>query len=405
MNHQRLQERVRADFPFLKLGVAFLDNASTTQKPRRVVEAIVRYYEEYCSNIHRGLYAWSERATEECEQVRALIAQFLGAAAPEEIIFTSGATQSLNMAARMVAQFLSAGDEVVLTVAEHHSNLIPWQLIAKEKKLHLRFLELNDEWTITPEQFKKIITPKTKVLAMAHISNASGIILPVRTLAQLAHEHHITVIVDAAQSVPHLPVNVAALGADMLAFSGHKLYGPTGIGVLYGKRELLEHCEPVVGGGNMIDEVERMSATWAPLPAKFEAGTPPIAGIIGLGAALEYVAEIGGMAMIAAAEEELTQYARRAFADCSGVTLYAPKRPEYHAGIFSFIVDGVHPHDVAGMLDQDGVCVRAGHHCAQPLMKFWNLPATTRASLSFYNTPEDIDRLIAGIRKAQKLFA
>lgn len=397
-------QQLQKDFSFLQSGIAYLDNASTTQKPRVVVEAITRYYEEYCANVHRGLYAWSEKATEECENVRTRVQHFIGAAHPEEIIFTSGATQSLNMAARMIAPLLHEGDEIILTIAEHHSSLIPWQMVAKEKKLTLRFLELTKDGVIDSDTLPPLLNARSRVLVLTHIANASGIIVPVKKLSGMAHDHGLLVVVDGAQSVPHLPVNVAELGADMLAFSGHKIYGPTGIGVLYGKKELLEQCEPMMGGGNMIDEVERDHATWAPLPARFEAGTPHIAGIIGLGAALQYIETLGGMPAIAAVEEKLTQYARKRLAELSGVKIYSPSDTNAHTDIFSFTVDSVHPHDVAGMLDTDGVCVRAGHHCAQPLMKFWNVSATTRASIAFYNTENDIDRLIAGIQKAQKIF-
>ncbi len=394
--------QLKKDFPFLKSGIAFLDNASTTQKPQCVIDATTDYYRA-SANVHRGIYQLSERATEQYEAVRDHVQRLIGAEAREEIIFTSGATASLNTVAYMLAQQLTAGDEIILTAMEHHSNLVPWQLIAKEKGLKLVFLQPCDD-ALSIDELEKRITARTKVISMTHVSNASGYIVPVADFARVAHARGIRVVVDAAQSVPHMPVNVQELGADFLAFSAHKMCGPTGVGVLYGKRELLEQFEPIHGGGSMIEEVTLEASTWAPLPAKFEAGTPNIAGVLGFGAALTYLEQIG-FATIQKTVDEVYDYACTQMADCYGVELYGPKDRALRQSILSFTVDGVHPHDVATILDQEGVAVRAGHHCAQPLMQCWGVPATTRASLYFYNTKNDVDRLIAGIAKAQSIFA
>jgi len=395
-------KQLQKDFPFLKTKVAYLDNASTTQKPLAVVEATNAYYRA-SANVHRGIYTFSERATEQYEAVRDQVRQFINAEAREEIIFTSGTTQSLNTIAYMVAQKLRAGDEIILTPLEHHSNLVPWQIIAKEKKLTLKFLPLHNDDTLRVQDLKAMITKRTKVLALTHVSNASGYIVPVAKFAAVAHKQNIVVVVDAAQSVPHMPVDVQQLGADFLAFSAHKMCGPTGVGVLYGKRAILENTEPVMGGGSMIDEVELQSSTWAKLPAKFEPGTPNVAGVIGFGAALTYLKKIG-MKHIQIAVESLYDYAYAALTDCYGVQLYGPKDRALRQGILSFTIEGIHPHDVATILNDANVAVRAGHHCAQPLMCKWGVPATTRASLYFYNTRQDVDRLIKGIKKAQSIF-
>lgn len=397
------QKQLKKDFPFLKTGVAYLDNASTTQKPECVIDAMDAYYRS-AANVHRGIYTWSEGATAQYEAVRDQVCELIHAEAREEIIFTSGATQSLNMAAYLVAQTLKPGDEIIVTPLEHHSNLVPWQLIAAEKQCTIVSLPLRDDDTLHVDDLKKAITKKTRVLAMTHVSNASGYIVPVAEFARVAHKHDMFVVVDAAQSVPHMPVNVRDLGADFMAFSAHKMCGPTGVGVLYGKRALLEKLEPVMGGGSMIEEVEISHSTWAALPAKFEAGTPNIAGVIGFGAALTYLAEIG-MHNIAVYVDDLYDYACKQLSSVYGVTLYGPKKRALRQSILSFTVEGIHPHDIASILNDEGIAVRAGHHCAQPLMREWCVPATTRASLYFYNTREDVDRLIEGIKKAQSIFA
>jgi cysteine desulfurase/selenocysteine lyase len=397
---------MQRDFPFLASGLAYLDNASTAQKPTMVLDAMTDYYENYCANVHRGLYRTSEEATSRYEAVREAVARFIGAASEREVIFTSGTTHALNLVARLVAQDLQPGDEIVLTRLEHHANLIPWQLVARERGAVLKFLETNDDDELEVGALEPLLSDRTRVLSLTHISNASGYIAPVRELAAAAKQQNpgIVVIVDAAQSVPHLPVDVQDLGVDFLTFSGHKLCGPTGVGVLWGRLPLLEKYEPVFGGGSMIKEVGLTSSTWADVPQKFEPGTPNIAGVIGLGAAIAYLETIG-LEAIHAAVTELTGYALDTLGGLAGVRIYGPANRAVHAGIISFTVAGVHPHDLASVLDDAQIAVRAGHHCAQPLMKRWGVPATTRASLYFYNTRADIDRLAAGIQQAQKLLA
>lgn len=395
--------QLKKDFPFLKLGVSYVDNASTTQKPQCVIDATTDYYTNYAANVHRGIYALSETATEKYEATRDTVQHFINAAAREEIIFTAGTTQSLNLAARLVAQKLQEGDEIILSRMEHHAQIVPWQILAKEKGLKLKFLEPTPEETLDIEQLKSLITPKTKVLALIHVSNVTGYIVPVEEMTKIAHAHNMLVILDAAQSVPHMPIDVQKLGVDFLAFSGHKLCGPTGVGVLYGKKALLEHYSPVFGGGSMIAEVTLQESTWAELPLKFEPGTPNIAGVIGLGAAIEYLQSLG-MKHIQDITEHVYTYALNRFTELTDVTVYGPTSYSDRQSIIPFNVNGVHPHDVASLLDQSGVAVRAGHHCAQPLATYWNVPATVRASFYFYNTTEDVDRLIEAIKKAQATF-
>jgi cysteine desulfurase/selenocysteine lyase len=392
---------IRANFPFLQgSGVAWLDNASTTQKPQAVLDAMNRYYTEYCSNVHRGLYKASEAADAAFETVREQVRQFLNAASVEEIIFTSGATHSLNLAARLVGQTIQAEDEVVVTELEHHSNLVPWQLVTRERGANIVLLPLTENETLDPADFEKLITPRTKVLAVTHMSNVTGYVAPIKALIDIAHQHGITVVVDAAQSAAHGLVDVQALDADLLAFSGHKLLGPTGIGVLYGKKTLLEHYEPVYGGGMMIDTVTPQSSTWATLPTKFEPGTPNVAGVIGLGAALTYLQEIG-WSVIEQHIQTLTMTLRQQLLTVPGLRIMGPTTD--CTSVVSFVIDGLHPHDIAAILDQHAVAVRSGHHCAQPLHRRWGVPATTRASLYLYNTEADIEQLITGLLDARKV--
>lgn len=399
-----LAERVKNDFPLLQSGIAYLDSASTTLKPQSVISKITEYYTKYPANVHRGIYRISDQASEEFERVRGLVQRFIGAEHEEEIIFTSGTTHGLNLVALLLEQQLQPGDEVIVSNLEHHANLIPWQMLAKRVGIKLKFLITDDDQKIDPRQLDELINSRTKVLSISHGSNVSGYSPPVKELAATAHKHGMIVVVDGAQSTPYKPVNVVELGADFFAFSGHKMCGPTGVGVLYGKKELLEQLEPVVGGGSMIDEVTLESATWAPIPAKFEPGTPNIAGVIGLGAAIEYLSAIG-MEEIQRYEADVFTYAVNQFqSELPSVTMYGPTDLSSRSGIISFAAKGVHPHDMASVLDQENVAVRAGHHCAQPLMKHWGVPSTTRASMYFYNTREDIDRLILAIKKAQNLF-
>lgn len=391
----------RKQFPILRNNLIYLDNASTTLKPQSVIDAINEYYTKYSVNVHRGIYELSEHASQEYEAVRTQVQQFIGAAAPEEIIFTSGTTHSLNLAARLLAQQLEKGDEIILTRVEHHANIIPWQLVAAERGCTLKYLELNDNDEIDPEELSSLISPRSKILALTHMSNASGYIPPVRELIDIAHNANMLVVLDAAQSVPHMPTNVQELDCDLLAFSAHKMYGPTGTGVLYGKRALLEQCEPVFGGGSMIDEVYDQRSTWAPLPLKFEPGTPNIAGVIGLGAAITFVESIG-IENSMQHEQVLTNYALDQLEQIDEITVRGPLHRKTHGGIISFVSNTIHPHDIATILDQEHIAVRAGHHCAQPLMRAWNIPATTRISFALYNTTAEIDALVAGIAKAQQ---
>lgn len=402
MNNPLSPQQLAQDFPFLKSGVHYMDNASTTQRPRVVIDATTEYYTNYNANVHRGIYAWSEQASEAYEATRETVREFIGAQYAEEVLFTSGTTHSLNLAARLLGQDLQPGDEIIISAIEHHSNLVPWQLVAKDRGATLVLLDTNAADQIDPQALRDVITSRSKILSITHVSNVTGYVAPIRELAEIAHEQGLTVVVDGAQSVPHFPVNVQDLGADMLAFSGHKLCGPTGVGVLYGKRDLLNRLEPVYGGGNMIDEVTLEHSTWAPLPAKHEPGTPNVAGVIGLGAAIHYLQTLSLEAIhtrVEALYDELWQQVEAA----EGVTSYGPRDRGVRTGIVAFTVAGVHAHDVASVLDQQGVAVRAGHHCAQPLMRKWGVPSTTRASLYFYNTSEDIAALMNGIVKAQNL--
>lgn len=401
MNNLLTSEQLANDFPFLKSGIAFLDNAASTQKPQVMIDAVSNLYANSYANVHRGIYELSEAASEQYEQVRDQARALLNAQAREEIVFTSGTTMSLNMAARLLAQTLKPGDEIILTRLEHHANLVPWQMVAKECGLKLKFLELNDDEQIDPADLKQLLTPHSRILSLTHISNASGYVTPVRECADIAHENKMLVVVDAAQSVPHMPVDVQALGADMLAFSAHKMCGPTGVGVLYGRKELLERLQPVFGGGSMIREVNLQQSTWAELPLKFEPGTPNIAGVVGFGAALAYL-EALGLEAIHSYIRELSEYAWNRLSAIDGLTIHGPADQSVRHSIFSFSVKGLHPHDIASILDQERVAVRAGHHCAQPMMARWKVPATTRASLYLYNTTDDIHRLEAGIHTAMK---
>ncbi len=397
------EKQLKKDFPFRKTGVAYLDNASTSQKPQSVITKISDYYTNYGANVHRGIYDMSEKASTEYEHTRKKVQQFIHAQSEKEIIFTSGTTHSLNIAARLTTQTMKKGDEIILTTTEHHSNLVSWQIVAKERGLTITELPLSSDELIDPSIFETLISQKTKILAITHMSNVTGYITPVKKLTKIAHKHNMQVVLDAAQSIPHMPVDVQDLDVDYLAFSAHKMCGPTGIGVLYGKKEFLEKAEPIFGGGSMIDEVTLTESTWAKLPLKFEPGTPNIAGVIGLGAAIDYLNNIG-MEKIQKQIEKLYTYLWENFTTLENITIYGPKERTTRSGIISFTLNDIHAHDIASLLNEEDIAVRAGHHCAQPLMKLWNTPSTVRASLSFYNTTQDIDRLITGIHKAQTFF-
>lgn len=401
-------ERIRDDFPILSRPVrdkalVYLDNAATTQKPRCVIEAVRRYYEEDNANIHRGVHILSVRATDLHESARHKVQRFIGAARPEEIIFTRGATEAINLVAQSYGRHrVGAGDEILITTMEHHSNIVPWQILCEQTGARLRVLPINDEGELILEELDGLLTERTKLVGVVHLSNALGTVNPVGQIIHRAHERAIPVLVDAAQSVPHLAVNVRELDADFLVFSGHKIFGPTGIGVLYGKRALLDAMPPYQGGGDMIASVSLEKTTYADLPAKFEAGTPNISGAIGLGAAIDYVSKIG-LDAIAAYEHDLVEYATGRLSEIPEVRLVGTARER--ASVVSFVVEGVHPHDVGTVLDQEGIAIRTGHHCAQPVMQRFRVPATARASFAFYNTHGEVDALVAGVRRTIEVFA
>lgn len=397
----------RKDFPILNQQVnghslVYLDSAATSQKPLAVIEALETYYKEYNSNVHRGVHTLGTKATDAYEGAREKVRRFIGARSTEEIIFTRGTTTSLNLVARSYALTrLGQGDEIILTPAEHHSNLIPWQQVAKATGAVLKYFPLEEDGTLDLEKVKETITPKTKLVAIQHVSNVLGTIHPIKQIAEWVHAVGGVIVVDGAQGVPHFKVDVRELDVDFLAFSGHKMCGPTGIGVLYGKKKWLEQMEPIEFGGEMIDHVDLYESTWKELPWKFEGGTPIIAGAIGLGAAIDYLESVG-MDLIEEHDRKLTKYAYERLSELDGITIYGPK--ENRVGAITFNMQDIHPHDVATVLDTLGIAVRAGHHCCQPLMRWLNVPATARASFYLYNDEEDIDRLVAGLQKTKEFF-
>ncbi|MGD0368195.1 MAG: cysteine desulfurase [Acidobacteriaceae bacterium] len=401
-------ERIRKDFPILHTMVhghplVYLDNAATSQKPQAVIDALVRYYEGENANIHRGVHYLSQIATEEFEKARETVRAFVNAAQTSEIIFTRGTTEAINLVAQTYGRVhVGAGDEVLITAMEHHSNIVPWQMLCEEKGAKLRVAPINDAGELLLEEFEKLLGPRTKVVAVSHVSNALGTIDPLKRMVAMAHARGIPVVVDGAQAVPHLAVDVQDLDADFYAFSGHKMYGPTGIGVLYGKHALLDAMPPYQGGGDMISSVTFEKTTYNKLPHKFEAGTPDMAGVAGLKAAIEYMNGIG-IAKIAAHEHELLEYATEVVGALPGVRLIGTAREK--ASVLSFVLDEVHPHDIGTILDQQGIAVRTGHHCAQPVMERFHIPATVRASFAVYNTKAEIDALVRGIRKVREVFA
>ncbi|MGA8599452.1 MAG: cysteine desulfurase [Bryobacteraceae bacterium] len=400
--------RIREDFPILQEKIhgkplIYLDNAATSQKPRAVISTLVDYYSHYNANVHRAVHLLSTRATEACEHTREKVRSLINAASTNEIIFVRGTTEGLNLVAQTYGrQNIKAGDEVLITGLEHHSNIVPWQMLSNEKKARLRVVHIDDRGIVPLDQFEKALNANTRLVALAHVSNSLGTVNPLARMIEMAHRWNVPVVVDGAQAVPHMTVDVRALGADFYAFSGHKFFGPTGIGVLYGKEALLDAMPPFEGGGEMIRSVTFEKTDYNVLPYKFEAGTPDIAGIIGLGAAIDYINGIG-LDAIAAYEHELLEYATSAFSRLSGIRIIgtAPDK----ASVISFVVDGAHPHDVGTILDREGIAVRTGHHCAQPVMDRFQIAATTRASLAFYNTTAEVDALIAGIRKVQEFFS
>ena len=399
-------EAVRNDFSILKgendLPLIYLDSAATSQTPDCVIEAMDAYYRTYNSNIHRGIYQISEEATAKFEAARQRIGRFINARRSSQIIFTRNTTESINLVAYSWGSAnLREDDEILVTVMEHHSNLLPWQLLSQRTGAKLRFIEITDEGVLQLDNLEEVLTERTKIVAMTHVSNVLGTINPVQELTKAAHAVGAKVLIDGAQSVPHFDVDVQTLDCDFLAFSGHKMCGPTGIGILYGKSDLLEEMPPFLGGGSMIRAVHRESSTYADVPAKFEAGTPAIAEAIGLAAAVDYLNKVG-LEAIFVHEHELLEYAHQKLAEIESITIYGPK-PRQKTGAITFNLEGIHPHDLAGVLDTVGVAVRAGHHCAQPLMQKFGVIATVRASFYLYNQLEEIDALHEGLLKAQRM--
>jgi len=398
--------RIREDFPILKEQVhgkplVYLDNAATTQKPRAVMEAEQRFYLTQCSNVHRGVHYLSEQATRAYEDVRVKVQRFLNAGEAREIIFVRGTTEAINLVANTYGRkHVQAGDEILITAMEHHSNIVPWQMLCEEKGALLRVALINDRGEILLEEFEKLLNPRTRFVSVVHVSNVLGTINPVAQIVKMAHRWNVPVLLDGAQAAAHLKVDVRALDCDFYTLSGHKLYGPTGIGVLYGKAALLAAMPPYQGGGDMISSVSFAKTTYNVIPHKFEAGTPNIAGTIGLGAAIDYLNGLGFEA-VGAHEQELLAYATPALSRIPGLRLLGTAKEK--AAVLSFVLDGLHPHDVGTVLDQEGIAVRTGHHCAQPLMDRFGVPATTRASLAFYNTKEEIDALVKGIQKVKEI--
>ncbi|MFD1334031.1 cysteine desulfurase [Oceanobacillus iheyensis] len=397
---------IKQQFPILNQEVnghplVYLDSSATSQKPLSVIEAVNAYYRENNSNVHRGVHTLGTRATDQYEGSREKVRSFINANSTKEIIFTRGTTTSINIVASSYARMnVGPGDEIVITQMEHHSNLIPWQQVAKATGASLVYLPLQEDGTITIEDAKKTITDQTKIVAMAHVSNVLGSINPIKEIAAIAHQHDAIMVVDGAQGAPHMKVDVEDLDCDFYAFSGHKMCGPTGIGVLYGKQHLLENMEPIEFGGEMIDFVNLYDSTWKELPWKFEGGTPIIAGAIGLGAAIDFLENIGHQEIVDH-ENELAAHALKQMRTIDGISIYGP---EQRAGLVTFNLDDVHPHDTATVLDAEGIAVRAGHHCAQPLMKWLNVSATARASFYLYNSKEDVDRLVEGLLKTKEYF-
>ena len=400
-------DAIRDDFPILKEEVrgkrlVYLDSAGSSQKPTQVIESLKRVYETEYSNVHRGLHYMSEQTSARYEEARSKVAKFLNAEFDQEIIFTKGTTESINLVASSFGRKnLGPDDEILITWAEHHSNIIPWQLLRDQIGCEIKVVPVDDDGAISLESFKKLISKKTKIVAFCHVSNVLGTVLPVKEVAEIAHQYGAVVVIDGAQGVVHMPVDVQDLGADFYAFGGHKVYGPSGIGVLYGKRDLLNQMPPYQGGGGMINTVSFSETTWADLPDKFEAGTPPIAQAIGLGEAIDYMENIG-LDEIAKYELDLLNYATQRLSGIDGLNFIgtAPGK----VSVLSFTMDCAHPHDIATIVDQDGVAVRAGHHCAQPLMERFDIPSAARASFGLYNTREDVDILASSLEKVNEIF-
>lgn len=395
----------KEDFPIFKnRDIAYLDSGATAQKPQIVIDAINNFYDKFNANPHRGAYTLSVEATAVYEDTRAKIAKFINAKHPEEIIFSKNASESLNLLAYSYGlDNLKKGDDVVISIMEHHSNLVPWQFVTQKTGSELKYMYINDEFELSKEEIESKITDNTKIVGITHVSNVLGTINNVKEIIKYAHKKGAVVIVDASQSIPHMKIDVQDLDADFLAFSGHKMFAPLGIGVLYGKRELLNKMNPFLMGGDMIEYVHEQKTTFAPLPNKFEAGTQNVEGVVGLGAAIDYINSIG-YDKIKEHDREIVEYAREKLSKLDYLDIYMTPNAENHSAVISFNIKGVHPHDVASILDSENVCVRSGNHCAQPLMRFLGIDSTCRASFYIYNTKEDVDRLVAGIEKVYKMF-
>ena len=399
------QNEIIKDFSILQnRKIAYLDSGATTQKPVQVIDAIEKFYENNNANPHRGAYSLSIEATEEYENTRTKIANFINAKHREEIIFSKNATESLNLIAYSYGlDNLKKDDEVVLSIMEHHSNLVPWQAVSKKTGAKLNYMYINNEFELSDEEIRNKITDKTKIVGITHVSNVLGTINNVEKIIKYAHKKGAIVVVDASQSIPHMRIDVQKMNADFLVFSGHKMLAPLGIGVLYGRKELLNKMSPFLMGGDMIEYVYEQDTTFAPLPNKFEAGTQNVEGVVGLGAAIDYIESIG-YENIAKIEEEVVSYAREKLAELDFITLYMTPNKENHQAVISFNINGVHPHDVASILDSYGVCVRSGNHCAQPLLRYLGFDSTCRASFYFYNSKDDVDKLVDGLKKAYEMF-
>ncbi|HET6208711.1 MAG TPA: cysteine desulfurase [Terracidiphilus sp.] len=399
-------ERIRADFPILRelihgRPLVYLDNAATSQKPEAVIEAIADYYRHQNANIHRGVHLLSQSATEAYEAARAAVQRFIHARNMSEIVFVRGTTEAINLVAQTYGRrHIGRDDEVLITAMEHHSNIVPWQILCEEKGARLRVAPINDRGELLLDEFEELLTPRTRIVSVSHVSNALGTINPVKQIIAMAHARAIPVLVDGAQAAPHMPIDVVDLDCDFYALSGHKMYGPTGIGILYGKAALLEDMPPYQGGGDMISSVTFEKTTYNKVPHKFEAGTPDIAGVIGLGAAIAYIENVG-LDAIGAHEHQLLVYGTDRLSSLPNVRMIGTAREK--AGVLSFVVEDVHPHDIGTILDQEGIAVRTGHHCAQPVMDFYGIPATVRASLGLYNTKEEIDALVSGIQTVKEI--
>ena len=400
-------ERIREDFPALKQSIhgrplVYLDNAATAQKPLAVIETIRGFYEVDCANIHRGVHELSQRSTAAYEETRAKAKRFVNARSKNELIFVRGTTEGINLVASSWGRpNIKPGDEIIISALEHHSNIVPWQILCEEKEARLRVIPMNGRGELILEEYEKLLGPRTRMVAVGHVSNALGTVNPIRQIIEMAHRAGALTLVDGAQAAPHMRINVQALDSDFYTFSGHKVFGPTGIGILHGKTKLLEAMPPYQGGGDMIRTVTFERTTYNDLPYKFEAGTPNIAGGIGLGAALDYASKIG-LDRIAAYEHELLAYGTEALSQIPSLQIIGTAREK--AAVLSFVMEGIHPHDIGTVLDRQGIAVRTGHHCAQPVMDWFHIPATTRASFAFYNTPSEVDALVDGLKKVQEVF-